>query len=250
MVPESMTPESMGMAPESMAPEKPAAVPAPHYHGHRDRLRQRFLHAGPDSLDDYELLELLLFSAIPRRDVKPLAKALLATFGSFWEVVAAAPEQLQRRGGLSEGSAIALATVGAAALRMGRQSLRSRPVLAHWQSLLDYCQGILANEVTEQLRVLFLDRKTALIADEIQQRGTVDHTPGYPREILRRALDLGASSLILLHNHPSGDPAPSREDIDFTRQLETAAKALNLTLIDHLVICRGHYASFRNLGLL
>jgi DNA repair protein RadC len=183
--------------------------------GHRERLRTRFLTAGAEALQDYEILEMLLFTALPRRDVKPLAKALLRTFGSLWCVVNAPPDALRKAfPKMTDGTIAALTIVAAAALRMTRQEIMNKPVLSTWQRLLDYCQGVMANEATEQFRLLFLDRKNTLIADEVQQRGTVDHTPVYPREVIKRALELGASAIILVHNHPSGDPTPSRADID------------------------------------
>lgn len=224
--------------------------PPPHYHGHRDRLRQRFLTAGAEALQDHELLELLLFQAIPRRDVKPLAKQLLAGFGSFWGVVTATPDQLRRAAPLTDASIAALTVVGAAALRMARQQLINRPVIAHWQALLDYCQGAMGLQPVEQLRILFLDKKNQLIADEVQQRGTVDHTPVYPREVVRRALDLGALAVILVHNHPSGDPTPSRDDITMTREIAKALAGVEIRLHDHLVIGCGKHASFKSLGLI
>lgn len=222
----------------------------PFHAGHRDRLRQRFLNAGPDSLHDYEILELLLFSAIPRRDVKPLAKQLLMTFGSLWAVLTAPPERLRRAADLSDTVIAALTIVAAAALRMNRQELKKRPVISNWQALLDYCHGAMAHESTEQLRLLFLDRKNHLISDEVQQRGTVDHAPVYPREVVRRALDLAATAVILVHNHPTGDPTPSREDIAMTREITKALTAVEIAVHDHLIIGKHGHASFKSLGLL
>jgi DNA repair protein RadC len=219
--------------------------------GHRDRLRTRFLAGGADSLQDYEMLELLLFTALPRRDVKPLAKALLRNFGSLWCVLNAPPDALRKAfPKLTDGTIAALTIVAATALRMTRQEIMNKPVLSTWQRLLDYCQGVMANEATEQFRLLFLDRKNTLIADEVQQRGTVDHTPVYPREVIKRALELGASAIILVHNHPSGDPTPSRADIDMTKEIVTAAKAMGLMVHDHLVIGKGKHSSFKSLGIL
>lgn len=241
-------------------PPDPAAAPAadtgaeaekPHYHGHRDRLRERFLSAGPDALPDYELLELLLFQAIPRRDVKPLAKELLTAFGSLWAVTQASPEQLKARFGFSDGIIAALRVVGAIGLRMARQQVIGQPILSSWQKLLDYCAGAMAHEPVEQFRLLFLDRKNTLIADEVQQRGTVDHTPVYPREVVRRALELSASAVILVHNHPSGDPTPSRADIEMTKQIMAAATALGVVVHDHVIIGKGgRYVSFKSAGLM
>lgn len=227
----------------------------PHYHDHRDRLRSRFLGGGPDALQDYELLEMILFPVSPRRDVKPLAKALLKEFGSLWAVLMAPPEKLRGFAaggvGLSTDRGIAVVrAVGAAALRAMKQEVMNRPVLASWQAVLDYCTAAMAHEPTEQFRLLFLDRKNVLIADEVQQRGTVDHTPVYPREVVRRALDLGASSLILVHNHPSGDPTPSRADIDMTREINRAADSMGIVVHDHLIIGKGRHASFKALRLL
>ncbi|QJE74660.1 DNA repair protein RadC [Aerophototrophica crusticola] len=233
-------------------PEEPAGEgeSKPHYHGHRDRLRGRFLEQGPDALQDYELLELLLFQAIPRRDVKPLAKQLLQTYGSLWAVVNAPPESLRTRFNFSDTVIGAIRIVGAIGLRMARQEVMGKPILSSWQKLLDYCQGAMAHESVEQFRLLFLDRKNTLIADEVQQRGTVDHTPVYPREVVRRALELGATALILVHNHPSGDPTPSRADIDMTKQIVTAAQALGVVVHDHVIIGKGQYVSFKSAGLM
>ncbi|HXJ03073.1 MAG TPA: DNA repair protein RadC [Micropepsaceae bacterium] len=222
----------------------------PHYHGHRQRLRERFAAGGPDALPDYELLELLLFLSIPQRDTKPLAKALIARFGSFADVIAAAPERLAEMDGVKDATVAALKTVEAAALRLAKARVIGRPVLASWQALLDYCSASMARSTNEEFRVLYLDRKNALIADEVHQRGTVDHTPVYPREVVKRALELGASAIILVHNHPSGDPTPSRSDILMTREIADAAKALKIEVHDHLVIGRGKHASFKSLGLL
>jgi DNA repair protein RadC len=220
----------------------------PHYAGHRDRLRQRFLVAGADSLADYEVLELLLFAAIPRRDVKPLAKQLIAQFGSLGAVLAAPPLQLERRGGLGPAAVATLKIVQAAAGRMLREEVIQRPVLASWQSLLDYLALAMKFEPTEQFRLLFLDRKNVLVADEVQQRGTVDQAPVYPREVVRRALELGASALIVAHNHPSGDPAPSKADIAMTREIAAALATVGVTLHDHVVVGRKGHASLRALG--
>ena len=232
-------------------PPADAAGDKPHYHGHRERLRSRFLGAGPDALQDYELLELLLFQAIPRRDVKPLAKELLAAYGGLWAVTQAPAEQLQARFNLSDSVVAAIRVVGAIGLRMARQAVIGRPILSSWQKLLDYCAGAMAHEPVEQFRLLFLDRKNTLIADEVQQRGTVDHTPVYPREVVRRTLELGASAVILVHNHPSGDPTPSRADIDMTKQIITAASALGVVVHDHVIIGKGgKYVSFKSAGLM
>jgi DNA repair protein RadC len=224
----------------------------PHQAGHRRRLRERFLKAGGEALPDYELLELLLFNAVPRRDVKPLAKALLARFGSFAEVIAAEPARLREVKGVGKGMGVVavLKVVEAASHRALRDRVIDRTVIGSWQALLDYCTVAMQHNQTEQFRILFLDRKNVLIADEPHQRGTVDHTPVYPREVVRRALDLGASSLVLVHNHPSGDPTPSRQDIETTNQVVEAAKALGIAVHDHIVIGRHGHASFKALGLL
>ena len=218
--------------------------------GHRQRLRERFLKGGADALADYELLELLLFSALPRRDVKPLAKRLIAEFGSFAELIAAEPARLRRVPGVGDSVLAALKIVEAASHRALRDQVLGRPVISSWQALLDYCKVSMQHIKSEQLRILFLDRKNVLIADEIQQTGTVDHTPVYPREVVRRALDLGASSLILVHNHPSGDPTPSRQDIATTERVVEAGKPLGITVHDHVVIGRNGHVSFKALGYL
>jgi len=201
-------------------------------------------------MPDYELLELALFAAIPRRDTKPLAKALLKRFGSFAEVIAAPRERLLEIPGVGESVANHLKIVEAAAQRLAKTKVMGRQALSSWAALLDYCTAAMARSEKEEFRVLFLDRKNHLIADEVQNRGTVDHTPVYPREIIKRALELGASSIILVHNHPSGDPTPSKADIAMTREVTGAAKALGIALHDHLVIGRGGHSSFKSLGLL
>ncbi len=221
----------------------------PHYEGHRDRLRARFLAAGGDTLPDYEMLELVLF-AIPRKDVKPLAKELIEHFGSFADVIAAPPERLRKFPGLKDSGIANLKAVHEAARRLTKGRMLNRPVVSSWDALLDYCSATLSRSEVEEFHILFLDRKNALIADERHQHGTVDHTPVYPREVVKRALELGASSLILVHNHPSGDAAPSRADIAMTREIVAAAKALKIEVHDHLVIGRGTHSSFKALGLL
>ncbi|MBV9990095.1 MAG: DNA repair protein RadC [Alphaproteobacteria bacterium] len=222
----------------------------PHYLGHRDRLRERFLAGGAETLPDYELMELVLFAAIPRRDVKPLAKALLARFGGFAEVIAAPHERLLEIDGIGEGVVTQLKVIEAAALRLSRTRLLGRPALSSWAALLDYCAAAMARSPREEFRVLFLDRKNILVADEVQSAGTIDHTPVYPREIVKRALEHAASAVILVHNHPSGDPTPSRADIEMTRQIQDAAKPLGIAVHDHIVIGRNGHASFKSLGLL
>lgn len=222
----------------------------PDYFGHRDRLRSRFLAGGPDALPDYELLELVLFAAIRRRDTKPLSKRLIAEFGSFAEVIAASPARLREVDGVQDAVIAQLKIVQAAALRLSRNQLLGKPALSSWAALLDYCSAAMARSAAEEFRVLFLDRKNTLIADEVQSEGTVDHAPVYPREIVKRALELSASALILVHNHPSGDPTPSRADIEMTREVAEAARALRIVVHDHVVIGRGGTASFKALGLM
>jgi DNA repair protein RadC len=224
--------------------------PAPHYHGHRQRLRERFLAVGGEKMADYELLELVLTLAIPRVDVKPLAKTLLEQFGSFAGVIAADPATLERVKGVKETTIAALKVIEAAAIRLARDELSEKPLIGSWQQLLAYCRASMARAAIEQFRVLYLDRKNRLIADEVQQTGTVDHTPVYPREIVKRALELGASALILVHNHPSGDPTPSRADIEMTKEVGKAAATLGLQLHDHLIVGRGGHTSFKSQGLL
>ena len=218
--------------------------------GHRERLRERFVKGGAEAMPDYEMLELVLFAAVPRRDTKPLAKALIARFGSFAEVIAAKRERLLEIPGVGEAVVGQLKIVEAAAQRLARGKVMGRPALSSWAALLDYCMAAMARSQNEEFRVLFLDRKNVLVADEVQSRGTVDHAPVYPREIVRRALEHGASAIILVHNHPSGDPTPSRADIDMTREIAAAAKALKIAVHDHLVIGRNGHASFKSLGLL
>ena len=201
-------------------------------------------------MPDYELLELTLFAAVPRRDTKPLAKALLARFGSFAEVIAAPRARLLEIPGVGENVANHLKIVEAAAQRLGKTSVMGRAALSSWSALLDYCTAAMARSDREEFRVLFLDRKNVLIADEVQNRGTVDHAPVYPREIVKRALELSASAMILVHNHPSGDSTPSKADIAMTREIVTAAKALGIAVHDHLVIGRAGHSSFKSLGLL
>jgi DNA repair protein RadC len=213
-------------------------------------LRERFVKGGAEAMPDYEMLELVLFAAVPRRDTKPLAKALIARFGSFAEVIAAKPARLLEIPGVGDAVVNQLKIVEAAAQRLAKGKVMGRPALSSWQALLDYCMAAMARSQNEEFRVLFLDRKNVLVADEVQSKGTVDHAPVYPREIVRRALEHGASALILVHNHPSGDPTPSRADIEMTREIAAAAKALKIAVHDHLVIGRGGHASFKALGLL
>jgi DNA repair protein RadC len=222
----------------------------PDYLEHRERLRGRFLEAGGDALPDYELLELVLFLTQARRDVKPVAKRLIKHFGSFAEVLSAEPVRLTEVKGVGEATAVALKTVRAAARRIARGEALKRPVLGSWQAVLDHCQTSMGYEREEGFRILFLDRKNMLIGDEAQQRGTVDHAPVYPREVVRRALELGASAIIMVHNHPSGDPTPSKADIEMTREVAEAGAKLGISLHDHIIVGRGAHASFKSLGLL
>lgn len=222
----------------------------PHHLGHRERLRDRFTRGGSDALQDYELLELVLCQVIRRGDVKPLAKDLIKAFGTFADVISADRARLAEVKGVGDAVIHELKVVHAAAIKLAQGQVLNKPALSSWQALLDYCHAAMGFERTEQFRVLYLDRKNFLIADEVQQRGTVDHTPVYPREVVKRALELGASAVILVHNHPSGDPAPSHADIEMTRRIIKAGKAVSITVHDHLIIGKADHASFRSLGLI
>ena len=231
--------------------ETTIAAPAePHYHGHRDRLRQRFVESGAKALQDYELLELLLFRILPRRDTKPIAKAMLARFGSFSEALSAPPHLLDEIEGLGSTAIIDLKVVLAAAQRFSRDQINDRAVLGSWSEVIDYCRANMAFEDKEQFRILFLDKRNLLIADEVQQVGTVDHTPVYPREVIRRSLELSATALILIHNHPSGDPSPSSADVRMTKAIADVAKPLGITVHDHIIIGRSGHTSMRGLKLI
>ena len=236
--------------PPQKSPKETVAAEKPHYHGHRDRLRERFAAGAPDALPDYELLELLLFRLIPRIDTKPIAKALIARFGSLAEVLGAPASLLQEIKGIGPTVAFDLKVIAATGQRMARGEVRGREVLSNWTQLLDYCRSAMAFEAREQFRILFLDKKNGLIADEVQQTGTVDHTPVYPREVVKRALELSASAIILVHNHPSGDPTPSRADIDMTKQIIDTAKPLGIAVHDHIIIGRKGNASMKGLLLI
>ena len=233
--------------------EKPAAPakpkPKPHYHGHRKRLRTRFREAGANALSDYELLELLLFYAIDRIDTKPLAKRLIERFGTLGDIFAAEPAQL-REFEIDQRTLVLFRAIRESGRRLAERKVKDMPVLTNWQQLIDYCHAALAHEKTEQFRILFLDRKNVLIADEVQQTGTVDHTPVYPREVIRRALELSSTAIILVHNHPSGDPAPSRADIEMTRTIMETAKPLGIAVHDHIIIGRKGVASMKGLRLI
>jgi DNA repair protein RadC len=222
----------------------------PHFYGHRERLKARFAESGAEGLADYELLELLLFQAVPRRDTKPLAKALLKRFESFSEVLAAPPSQLVEVAGVGEGVAHTLNLVAAAAQRFAHDSIKERTLLDSWAAVIDYCRAAMAYEPIEQFRILFLNKKNQLIADEVQQVGTVDHAPVYPREIVKRALELSATAIILVHNHPSGDPTPSTADIQMTKSIVDTAKPLGIAVHDHLIVGKHGHASLRGLRLI
>jgi DNA repair protein RadC len=216
--------------------------------GHRERLRARFIAGGADPLPDYELMELILFRSLPRRDVKPIAKRLIARFGSFAEALAAPPERLQEVKGIGESTALDLAITAAAGQRMIKGDIAKRQVLSSWTSVIEYCRAAMAFAEREEFRILFLDKRNQLIADEVQQRGTVDHTPVYPREIVRRALELSATALILVHNHPSGDPTPSQADIRMTIDIIAIAKPLGINVHDHVIVGRNGHVSLKGQG--
>ena len=226
-----------------------ASDDAPHYHGHRERLRQRLIAGGADNLPDYELVEVILFASNPRGDVKPLAKDLLNRFGGFAELLSADAETLAGAG-LGLAGVAALKSVREAALRLMRSELLQRPVVGSWDKLIDYCTAHIAHGRIEEFHILFLDRKNVLIKHEQQQRGTIDHTPVYPREVVKRALELQASALILVHNHPSGDPTPSKADIAVTRDIVKAAAPLGVTVHDHLIVGKDGHASLKALKLI
>jgi DNA repair protein RadC len=227
-----------------------SAAAVPHYHGHRQRLRQRFLAAGNEAVSDYELIELILFRAIPQRDLKPLAKELLAKFGSFAEVISAPVERLKEVKGLGEAAITELKIVQAAASRLARGQVMRRPVLSSWANVLDYCRAAMAFADKEEFRILFLDKRNRLIADERHQTGTVDHTPVYPREVVKRALELSATAVILVHNHPSGDPTPSRADVEMTRAIVEVARPLGIAVHDHIIVGKDGHASLKGLKLI
>lgn len=235
--------EAIAAAP--VAPQLPSYIK-----GHRKRLRDRFLTGGSDAVPDYEVLELILFRAMPRQDVKPIAYALLAQFGDFNRVISASIPQLMQVDGVGEAAAAEIKIVEAAAHRLARSRMMKRHAVASWDALLNYCHTVMSHRETEQFRILFLDCKNTIIADEAQAQGTVSHVPVYPREVVKRALELHASALILVHNHPSGDPSPSQADIDMTHAIGIAAKALSITLHDHIIIGKSTELSFRGQGLL
>lgn len=228
----------------------PGDAGKPDYLGHHNRLRQRFRDGGGDALPDYELLELVLFRALPRRDTKPIAKNLIKTFGSFAETLNASDERLAQVSGVGDAVIIELKLIRSAALRFMKGDIMEREALASWEAVLAYCRAAMAFEDKEQFRILFLDKRNHIIADEVQQQGTVDHTPVYIREVVKRALELSATALILVHNHPSGDPTPSRADVEMTKQVADAAKPLGIVIHDHIVVGKDGHASLRELGLI
>ncbi len=222
----------------------------PHFHGHRQRLRERFRQAGEDALADYEILELVLYRALPRRDIKPLAKQLIARFGTFAEVIAAATQRLAEVDGLGEGAIGDLKIIEAAARRLLKINVSTRQTLGSFRELIDYCRAAMAFAEREEFRVLFLNKRNVLIADEVQGKGTIDHTPVYIREVVRRTLELGASAIILVHNHPSGDCTPSTADVRMTLDIIAAAKPMGIVVHDHLIVGRDGHASLKGLKLI
>jgi DNA repair protein RadC len=232
--------------------KKPAASKAekPHYHGHRKRLRDRFLQAGPDAVSDYELLEMVLFPAKPQGDVKPLAKQLIARFGGFAGVMNAEVHELRKMDGVGDAAVGAIKVVRAAAEKLLQGEAAEKPVLQSWDAVLDYCRVAMAHRSVEEFRILFLNHRNMLLRDEVQQRGTVNHTPVYPREVVKRALEFGASALILLHNHPSGDASPSKADIDVTLKIQQACITVGIQLHDHVIIGGKEHFSLRAHGLI
>jgi DNA repair protein RadC len=228
--------------------DQPAETP--HYHGHRMRLRERFHGAGPDALSDYELLEMVLFTAQPRRDMKPLAKQLLKTFGSFAEVIHAPEGRLKEVDGVGDATINAFKVIAAAASRIAKGQLKQRAMLSSWNDVIDYCRTTMAFADKEQFRILFLDKRNQLISDEVQQTGTVDHTPVYPREVIKRALELSATAILLLHNHPSGDPTPSQADIQMTKAIIDIAGPLGIAVHDHIIVGKNGHASMKGLRLI
>jgi len=234
---------------QSSSEQQSLSPPKPHYHGHRNRLRERFKVSGAESFQDYELLELLLYRFVPRRDTKPIAKALLQRFGTFAEVLTAPANLLEETDGLGPKAVTDLKVMLAAAQRFAKGQVQDRQILGSWDQLLEYCRAQMAFEDKEQFRILFLDKKNRLIADEVQQVGTVDHTPVYPREVIKRSLELSATAIIFLHNHPSGDPAPSNADIRMTRAIDEIAEPLGIKVHDHIIIAKNGHASLKALNL-
>jgi DNA repair protein RadC len=236
--------------PRKPAPPEDPSAEEPHYHGHRERLRERFFAAGADALTDYELLELALFAAIPRRDTKPLAKELLKKFGSFTEVIHAPVTRLREVKGVKDASISQLKLLAAASGRAAKREVKRKLALSSWNDVIDYCRSGMAFSDKEQFRLLFLDKKNQLISDEIQQTGTVDHTPVYPREVIKRALELSATALILVHNHPSGDPTPSQADIQMTKTIMDIASPLGISVHDHIIVGKNGHASLKGMRLI
>jgi len=239
----------MPMPAKPLAPDQPPAE-TPHYHGHRTRLRERFRGAGADALSDYELLEMVLFRALPRGDVKPLAKSLIKKFGSFAEVVHAPATLLREVDGVGEATITELQLIAATASRVAKGQLQQRTQLSSWNDVIDYCRASMAFADKERFRILFLDKRNQLISDEVQQVGTVDHTPVYPREVIKRALELSATAIILVHNHPSGDPTPSQADIHMTRAIIDIATPLGISVHDHIIVGKHGHASMKGLKLI
>jgi len=220
----------------------------PHYYGHRDRLKKKFRENGGDSLSDYELLELVLFQTIPRKDVKPLAKKMILRFGSFAEVISAPIGLLEKMEGISSNTAISLKTIQASSIKLSQEKVLNKKILSNWEQVLDYCHSVMAWEKDEHFRVLYLNKKNILIGDELQGKGTIDHTPVYPREIVKKALDFGATAVILVHNHPSGNSEPSRADIVMTKEIKKTLSGVSIILHDHIIISSsGHYSFKTNM---
>ena len=238
------------MADKSDDSSGPGFAEAPHYHGHRERLRDRFRDAGADALSDYELLEMVLFRALPRRDVKPLAKALITKFGSFAETVHAPETLLKEVSGLGDSAIIEIKLIAATASRVAKGQVKQKTVLSSWSTVIDYCRASMAFADKEQFRILFLDKRNQLIADELQQVGTIDHTPVYPREVVKRALELSATAIILVHNHPSGDPTPSTADIQMTKSIMSISSPLGISVHDHIIVGKNGHASLKGLRLM
>jgi DNA repair protein RadC len=236
--------------PAKTSPSESPPAETPHYHGHRERLRERFHGAGPDALSDYELLEMVLFTARAQGDVKPLAKMLIKTFGSFAEVVHAPEARLREVKGVGDRTVTELKLIAAAASRIAKGELKARAMLSSWASVIDYCRTSMAFADKEQFRILFLDKRNQLIADEVQQTGTVDHTPVYPREVIKRALELSSTAIILVHNHPSGDPTPSQADITMTKAIVDIAQPLGISVHDHIIVGKNGHASLKGLKLI
>src|SRR6202048_3364841 len=240
----------LGPMPAKTSEPKDQPAEKPHYHGHRERLRERFRTAGPDAVSDYELLEMVLFTAQPRGDMKPAAKALTKKFGWFAEVMHAPEALLREVDGIGDASAIQLKLIAAAASRIAKGQLQQRTLLSSWNDVIAYCRTSMAFADKEQFRILFLDKRNRLIADEVQQEGTVDHTPVYPREVVKRALELSATAVILVHNHPSGDPTPSQADIAMTKEIVSVAQPLGISVHDHIIVGKDGHASLKGLRLI